>query len=88
VLVALAGFRPAHTLSRGPHFFVDDLVTDAARRGAGYGTAMLEWIAARAREHGVPRVYLDSRDTAREFYERLGFTLLTSIPCWIESDRL
>jgi ribosomal protein S18 acetylase RimI-like enzyme len=86
-LVALAGIRPCHTLSRGAHLFVDDLVTDAACRGVGHGTAMLEWIA-RARERGMPRVYLDSRATARGFYERLGFTFLTSIPCWIDSDRL
>src|SRR5437660_624375 len=28
-LVALAGFRPGHTLSRGEHLFVDDLITAA-----------------------------------------------------------
>src|SRR6266702_4115097 len=41
-LVALAGFRFARTLARGPHLFVDDLVTAAAEQGKGYGAAMLE----------------------------------------------
>jgi GNAT superfamily N-acetyltransferase len=87
-LVALAGSRPGHTLSRGEHVFVDDLVTDPARRGEGYGAAMLRWIAARAKAAGVPRVYLDSRLTAKGFYEQVGFTMMTSIPCWIDVDRL
>jgi GNAT superfamily N-acetyltransferase len=87
-LVALAGSRPGHTLSRGEHVFVDDLVTDPDRRGEGHGAAMLAWVAARAKAAGVPRVYLDSRLTARGFYEQVGFTMMTSIPCWIDVDRL
>lgn len=87
-LVALAGSRPGHTLSRGEHVFVDDLVTDPDRRGDGHGTAMLAWIAARAKAAGVPRIYLDSRLTAKGFYEQVGFTMLSSIPCWIDVDRL
>ncbi len=53
-LVALAGIRPGHILSRGE----------------------------------VPRVYLDSRETAKDFYAALGFTFLTSTPCWIDCGRL
>ena len=87
-LVALAGSRRAHTLSRGEHVFVDDLVTDPSQRGDGHGTAMLAWIAARAKAAGVPRVYLDSRLTAKGFYEQVGFTMMTSIPCWIDVERL
>jgi GNAT superfamily N-acetyltransferase len=82
-LVALAGIRRSHTLSRGEHLFVDDLVTDESVRGRGYGRALMEWIADRARAEGIPRVYLDSRITARGFYEKLGFTFHTSIPCWL-----
>ena len=68
--------------------FVDDLVTDPDQRGEGYGRAMLAWIAARAKAAGVPRMYLDSRLTAKGFYEQVGFTMLTSIPCWIDVDKL
>ena len=52
--VVFAGYRPAHTLARGPHLFVDDLVTDESLRGRGYGRAMLHWLAERALELGLP----------------------------------
>lgn len=83
-LVTLAGIRRSHTLSRGEHLFVDDLVTDERDRGKGYGSETIAWLKARARGDGIPRIYLDSRITARGFYERVGFTFQTSIPCWIE----
>ena len=85
-LVALAGVRRSHTLSRGEHLFVDDLVTDESVRGRGHGRAMLNWLGAQAAADGIPRVYLDSRTTAKGFYERAGFTFLTSIPCWKDSS--
>ena len=83
-LVALAGIRWTHTLSRGEHMFVDDLVTDESRRGAGHGREMMEWLVRRAASRGVPRVYLDARITAKGFYEKMGFTFHTSVPCWID----
>lgn len=83
-LVALAGIRRAHTLARGEHLFVDDLVTDARARGRGHGAALLRWVAARAASEGIERLYLDSRLTAKGFYEKAGFTFHTSIPCWVE----
>lgn len=86
-LVVLAGVRDARTLMRGPHLFVDDLVTRAADRGGGHGTAMLRWLAGYARERGLARIYLDSRDTALGFYRQVGFEPLTSVPCWIDVDR-
>jgi GNAT superfamily N-acetyltransferase len=87
-LVALAGIRRSHTLSRGDHLFVDDLVTDEGSRGQGHGTALMRWLGARAAAEGIPRVYLDARDTARDFYEKLGMTFHTSIPCWIDVAQL
>jgi GNAT superfamily N-acetyltransferase len=83
-LVSLAGVRRSHTLSRGEHLFVDDLVTLEEARGEGFGRQMIRWLADRARAEGLPRIYLDSRATAKGFYEKNGFTLLTSIPCWLE----
>ena len=85
-LVALAGVRRSHTLSRGEHLFVDDLVTAEDVRGRGHGRAMLDWLGEQAAAEGIPRVYLDSRATAKGFYERAGFTFLTSIPCWKETS--
>jgi len=63
---------------------VDDLVTAADEQGKGYGAAMLEHLKAVARSRGMSRLWLDSRDTARTFYERVGFTVHTSLPCWID----
>ncbi len=83
-LVALAGVRRSHTLSRGEHLFVDDLVTDERVRGKGHGAAVLRFVAARAASEGIALLYLDSRATAKGFYEKAGFTFLTSIPCWVE----
>jgi GNAT superfamily N-acetyltransferase len=81
--VVVAGYRISCTLSRGPHLFVDDLVTAGSEQGKGYGTAMLNWLRERARLEGLARVYLDSRDTAVNFYQQAGFTFLTSRPCWV-----
>ena len=81
-LVVLAGVRRSHTLSRGEHLFVDDLVTAEDARGRGHGRAMLEWLGLQAAAQGIPRIYLDSRATAKGFYERAGYTFLTSTPCW------
>ena len=83
-LVCLSGVRRSHTLSRGEHLFVDDLVTLEEVRGTGFGAQMIRWLAERARAEGLGRIYLDSRATAKGFYEKIGFTLLTSIPCWLE----
>ncbi|MEO8522060.1 MAG: GNAT family N-acetyltransferase [Acidobacteriota bacterium] len=83
-LVALAGVRRTHTLSRGEHVFVDDLVTEEQARGRGHGAALLRWIATRAAAEGVTRLHLDSRLSARGFYEQAGFTFHSSIPCWVE----
>jgi N-acetylglutamate synthase-like GNAT family acetyltransferase len=87
-VVTLAGVRRTHTLARGEHLFVDDLVTATDVQGQGHGTEMMRWLAAQAAGLGIPRIYLDSRDTARGFYETLGFTFRTSIPCWIDVDKL
>ena len=86
-LVALAGIREARTLARGPHLFVDDLVVRGDCRGIGVGRATLQWLRRHAAARGLPAVYLDSRDTAREFYRREGFSFLTSVPCWITAAR-
>ena len=85
-LVSLAGVRRTHTLARGEHLFVDDLVTLADERGKGHGKALLAWLAARAAESGIRRIHLDSRATAKGFYEKVGFVFATSIPCSVAVD--
>ena len=87
-LVVLAGARDGCTLSRGLHLFVDDLVTEPGEQGKGYGGEMLRWLARDAIARGLPSVWLDSRATAKGFYEKMGFTMHTAIPCSVEVSRL
>jgi GNAT superfamily N-acetyltransferase len=86
--IVLAGVRRAHTLSRGDHLFVDDLVTDESQRAAGHGRAMMQFLARDAATQGISWIYLDARITAKGFYEKLGFAFHTSVPCWIHVERL
>jgi glucosamine-phosphate N-acetyltransferase len=55
---------------------VDELVVDAACRGRGIGTQLLEGLVALAKAKGCRRVELDSalhRGEAHRFYEKQGF---------------
>jgi GNAT superfamily N-acetyltransferase len=87
-LVALAGVRDACTLSRGPHLFVDDLVTAARERGHGHGRAMMRHLADHAAARGFDTIHLDSRNTALGFYQRIGFEPHTSVPCRITVEAI
>jgi ribosomal protein S18 acetylase RimI-like enzyme len=73
--VALAGYRAQDNLMHGPHFYVDDLVTDAASRGSGHGHALMERLKAEARALGCAKLVLDTALTntlAHRFYYREG----------------
>ena len=56
--------------------------------GKGYATELLKYVAVQAAANGLPRVHLDSRASALGFYDKLKFTMLTSVPCWIEAEAL
>ena len=77
-LVGVMGIRPVHTLARGPHLHVDDLVVDADCRESGVGRALLEYAEADARARGMAAIFLDARPEAIPFYEALAFALHTS----------
>ena len=49
---------------------------------------MLRWLGQYALDLGLTKVYLDSRNTARGFYEKVGFTFSTSIPCAMDAAEL
>lgn len=73
--LALAGYRLQENLIHGVHLYVDDLVTDAARRGAGHGAALLDYLAREARAQGCSRLTLDtplSNGLGQRFYFRCG----------------
>lgn len=70
-LVGVMGMRPVHTLARGPHLHIDDLVVDTTSRSSGAGRALMSFAESDARERGMGAVFLDARKEAIPFYERL-----------------
>ena len=72
-VVALGGFRVMEILASGRTLYVDDLVTDEARRSRGHGKTMLDWLQEYARTAGCETFSLDSgthRQEAHAFYFR------------------
>lgn len=75
---AVAGYRFTECLAWGRLCYVDDLVTDEARRGQGYGGRLFDWVVARAREAGCTELHLDSgvhRFAAHRFYHAKRMSL-------------
>jgi GNAT superfamily N-acetyltransferase len=65
-------------LAWGRVLYVDDLVTRESARGRGYGTVLMDWLAARARELGCAQLHLDSgtqRLAAHKLYHRVGMSI-------------
>ena len=59
----------------GPYCYLQDLFVDQSTRGHGAGRALIEAVAARARDHGSARLYWMTQDhnaTARLLYDRLA----------------
>jgi GNAT superfamily N-acetyltransferase len=87
-MVTLAGVRPARSLGRGPHAYVNDLITHPDHRNRGYATALLRHLAAHALANDLPKLYLNSYTIAEPFYDKLGFHSLDARPRWIECAAL
>lgn len=70
-VLAVAGFRTSECLAWGRYLYVDDLVTRANARSRGCGSALVDWLVARARAMNCAQVHLDSgvhRHAAHRFY--------------------
>jgi GNAT superfamily N-acetyltransferase len=75
---AVAGYRYLHNLVSGHHLYVDDLVSDAAVRGGGFGSALFDWLLAQAKATGCTELHLDSgvqRFDAHRFYLGKGMRI-------------
>lgn len=73
-----AGFRVTEFLAWGRTLYVDDLVTDEARRGTGVGGALMGWLVAEAKRAGCAQLHLDSgvqRFGAHRFYLTQGMDI-------------
>jgi GNAT superfamily N-acetyltransferase len=71
VFCAVAGFWLRENLAWGKHVYLDDLVTASARRSAGWGGRLFDWVAEYGRAHGCAELHLDSgvqRYGAHRFY--------------------
>jgi GNAT superfamily N-acetyltransferase len=77
-LIGLLGMRPVHTLVRGPHLHVDDIVVEESERRAGGGRALMAYAEADARARGMTAVFLDARPAAIGFYQAIGYELHTT----------
>jgi GNAT superfamily N-acetyltransferase len=78
-VVGVAVHRIHENTFDGLHMYVDDLVTDDARRSTGVGKALLDHLQDLARRAGCGKFTLDSgtqRTQAHKFYFREGMTVL------------
>lgn len=73
-LVGVMGMRPVHTLARGSHLHIDDLVVDTTLRGNGAGRLLLGYAEADAKARNMSAIFLDARQEAIPFYEAQNFT--------------
>ena len=77
-IVAAAGYRVLHFLAWGKVLYLDDLITDPERKKAGYGSALLEWVAQKGSELGCDELHLDTgyqRHDAHRLYLKNGLDL-------------
>jgi GNAT superfamily N-acetyltransferase len=77
-LIGVLGMRPVHTLMRGPHLHIDDIVVDEPERKSGGGRALMDFAQDDARARGMVAVFLDAKPNAIGFYQTLGFALHTA----------
>ena len=71
----IAVYRAHHTTFRGHRFYLDDLVTEEAKRGSGFGAQLFAWCEAKAKEMGCDVFDLESgvqRARTHKFYFREG----------------
>ena len=78
IAVAAIGFRYLQLLYNGKQFYIDDLTTLPKSRGKGYGSMLLDYVAALAKREGFDAVTLDSghqRFDAHRLYLNKGYKI-------------
>jgi GNAT superfamily N-acetyltransferase len=77
-VAGVAVYRIHENTFAGRQLYVDDLVTDAARRSQGVGRTLIRWLELRARRQACAVLALDSgvqRHRAHRFYFREGLRI-------------
>jgi ribosomal protein S18 acetylase RimI-like enzyme len=77
-IIGVLGMRPVHTLARGAHLHVDDIIVREDERRSGCGRALMSYAEADARARGMTAVFLDARPQAIGFYNANGYELHTT----------
>jgi GNAT superfamily N-acetyltransferase len=65
-----------------PFAIVEDLIVSPAMRSQGIGKAILDWIAAEARERDIGRLFLESgvrNERAHHLFEQEGFHIVSVV---------
>ena len=52
------------------------MAVDQHARGCGYGGRILKTLEAEARGRGAPKIVLNARDNAVEFYRKRGYGII------------
>lgn len=77
-VMGVAVWRLYENTHQGVQVYVDDLVTDEARRSRGVGHALIDWLCTHSRGLGATALTLDSgtqRRAAHRFYLRERFEI-------------
>ena len=77
-VVSVAVWRVIENTNEGRRLYVDDLVSDEARRSQGGGKLLLGWLEDKAHSLGCSALALDSgvqRHDAHRFYFREGMSI-------------
>jgi GNAT superfamily N-acetyltransferase len=75
-VVGIAGVLTTHLLHHARHAWLYDLVVDEPRRGAGHGTALIEFVEEWAEENGCKYVALASpvaKGDVHRYYENRDY---------------
>ncbi|XP_037924083.1 thialysine N-epsilon-acetyltransferase isoform X2 [Hermetia illucens] len=69
----------------GKSYFLEDIYVQPQYRKSGVGRLLFKYVAKKAREYNCPRLDFHVLDwnPARQFYEKLGATDLTSKEGWL-----
>jgi GNAT superfamily N-acetyltransferase len=85
VITAAAGFRELTTMAWGRILYLDDLIALPAHRGAGHGTALLQFLQHETIRRGLEELHLDTgygRHEAHRSYLRNGFAMVCHHMSW------
>ena len=78
--VAVAGFRPGHSLAWGHYLYIDDLSTLPQARRQGHGRSLLDWLVEEGKRLSCEQLHLDSgvgldRADAHRLYFNAGLVI-------------